>query len=270
MAKVVLITGISSGFGKAISEILNTKGYRIYGISRSLPDNLSGSIKVLQADVTDRVSVQRTVSMVLENEGHIDVLINNAGMGFSCSVEDSTPENIDMLMNINFNGYVNMIQAVLPAMRKQSHATILNISSIGGVMGLPYQGFYSASKFAIEGLSEALRMELKPFNIKVIVVRPGDFRTNFTANRTPVKNIATGTAYDSQAQKTLSIIENDENKGLPPEFLAQKIAGVLSKKNPCNQYVVATLEQKFAVLLKRILPVSLFSGILSSHYGIKF
>jgi short-subunit dehydrogenase len=154
-------------------------------------------------------------------------------------------------------------------MRKQSRATIMNISSIGGVMGLPYQGFYSASKFAVEGLSEALRMELKPFNIKVIVIRPGDFRTNFTANRKPVKSIVSGNAYESQSIKTLSIIENDENKGLPPDFLARKIAGILEKKSPCNQYIVATLEQKFAVLLKKILPVSLFSGILSSHYGIK-
>ena len=270
MAKVVLITGISSGFGKATAEILATKGFIVYGLSRRQADDCSHNIKVLQADVTDRVAVYRAVSVVLQNEGHIDVLINNAGMGFSCSVEDSSPENIDMLMNINFTGYVNMIQAVLPAMRKQSGATIINISSIGGVMGLPYQGFYSASKFAVEGLSEALRMELKPFNIKVIVIRPGDFRTNFTANRTPVKNADSGNAYHSQGSKTLSIIENDENKGLPPEFLARKIASILEKKNPCNQYVVATLEQKFAVLLKRILPVSLFSGILSSHYGIKY
>ena len=269
MAKVVLITGISSGFGKATAEILAAKGYSVYGISRKLTDDLSNNIKVIQADVTDRVSVQRAVSIVIKNEGRIDVLINNAGMGFSCSVEDSSPENIDLLMNINFTGYVNMIQAVLPAMRKQSRATIMNISSIGGVMGLPYQGFYSASKFAVEGLSEALRMELKPYNIKVIVIRPGDFRTGFTANRKPVKSIASGNAYESQSIKTLSIIENDENKGLPPEFLARKIAGILEKKNPCNQYTVATLEQKFAVLLKKILPVSLFSAILSSHYGIK-
>ena len=269
MAKVVLITGISSGFGKATAEILAAKGYSVYGISRKLTDDLSNNIKVIQADVTDRVSVQRAVSIVSKNEGHIDVLINNAGMGFSCSVEDSSPENIDLLMNINFTGYVNMIHAVLPAMRKQSRATIMNISSIGGVMGLPYQGFYSASKFAVEGLSEALRMELKPFNIKVIVIRPGDFRTAFTANRQPVKSVVSGSAYETQGSKTLSIIENDENKGLPPEFLARKIAGILEKKNPCNQYIVATLEQKFAVLLKKILPVSLFSAILSSHYGIK-
>ena len=269
MAKVVLITGISSGFGKATGEILAAKGFHVYGISRSLSTDLNSKIKVIQTDVTDRVSVQQAVSVIIEKEGVIDVLINNAGMGFSCSVEDSTPEHIELLMNINFTGYVNMIQAVLPYMRKQTHSTIINISSIGGVMGLPYQGFYSASKFAVEGLSEALRMELKPFNIRVIVVRPGDFHTNFTANRKPVKSLAAGSAYETQSHKTLSIIENDENKGLPPEYLARKIAAILEKKNPCNQYIVATAEQKLAVLLKRILPVSLFAKILSDHYGIK-
>ena len=162
-----------------------------------------------------------------------------------------------------------MIQAVLPAMRSQGGATIVNISSIGGIMGLPFQGFYSASKYAIEGMSEALRMELKPFRINIIVIRPGDFFTNFTANRKSIKAINKEGAYDSQFAKSLSIIENDESKGLPPDFLARKLAKILEKKNPCHTYVVATLEQKFAVLLKKILPGSLFAAILSSHYGIK-
>jgi short-subunit dehydrogenase len=269
MTKIVLITGISSGFGKATAEILSNKGYTVYGISRSQTENLDTKIKVLQADVTDAKSVHKAVSTLVSNEGRIDVLINNAGMGISGSIEDSLPEDISLQMNTNFTGYVNMIQAVLPTMRKHGGATIVNISSIGGVMGLPYQGFYSASKFAIEGLSEALRMELKPFNIKVIVIRPGDFFTNFTANRKPVKITVSGSDYEAQFGKTLSIIESDEKKGLQPEFLAKKLLKILGQKNPCNQYVIATLEQKFAILLKRILPTSLFSGILSSHYGIK-
>ncbi len=269
MSKVVLITGVSSGFGKATAEILSGKGYIVFGISRRVAENLSGTIRFLQADVTDAVSVQKAVSTILEKEGRIDILINNAGMGISGAIEESPPEDFQIQINTNFTGYVNMIQAVLPAMRAQGEATIVNISSIGGIMGLPYQGFYSASKYAVEGLSEALRMELKPYKIKVIVIRPGDFFTNFTANRKPVKTTVTGGAYEDQFRKTLSIIESDEKKGLSPDFLARKLAGILEKKKPCNQYVVATLEQKFAVVLKRILPVSMFSRILSSHYGIK-
>ena len=268
MAKVVLITGISSGFGKAISELLSTRGYIVYGFSRKQNEDLKEKIKVLQGDVTDVISVQKGVSTLIKKEGRIDILINNAGMGISGSIEDSAREDIQLQMGTNFMGCVNMIQAVLPSMRKQGSGTIVNISSIGGLMGLPYQGFYAASKFAVEGLSESLRMELNPFNIKVIVIQPGDFHTSFTANRKPVKTGDTS-AYKAQFQMTLSIIEKDEQGGLKPEFLARKLAKILQKKNPRHHYIIATLEQKFAVVLKRILPGSWFSSILSSHYGIK-
>lgn len=267
MAKVVLITGVSSGFGKAISEMLSVEGYAVYGISRSQNEDLEGKIKVLQADVTDVNTIQKAISLLLSIEGHIDILINNAGMGITGSVEDSSHEDIHLQMSTNFMGYVNMIQAVLPSMRKLGGGTIINISSIGGLMGLPYQGFYAASKFAVEGLSESLRMELIPYKIKVVVIQPGDFYTSFTANRKPIQT--KDTAYSDQFKKTLSLIEKDEKGGLKPEFLARKLSKILKKKNPSHSYIIATLEQKFAVILKRILPGSLFSSILSSHYGIK-
>ena len=269
MAKIVLITGISSGFGKAISELLATREYIVYGFSRKQPEDFNGAIKVLQADVTDVPSIQKGVATLLEREGRIDILINNAGMGISGSIEDSSREDIHLQMSTNFMGYVNMIQAVLPAMRQQGGATIVNISSIGGLMGLPYQGFYAASKFAVEGMSESLRMELAPFKIKVIVIQPGDFHTSFTTNRKPIQATLTDSPYQAQFQKTLSLIEKDEQGGLKPEYLARKLACILKKKNPCHSYIIATLEQKMAVVLKRILPGSMFSSILSSHYGIK-
>lgn len=269
MAKVVLITGISSGLGKATAELLSTKGYTVYGISRRFSDNFSSNIKILQADVTDAISVRKAVATLLAREGNIDVLINNAGMGITGSIEDASAEEINLQMNTNFGGFVNMIQAVLPAMRKQGSATIVNFSSIGGIMGLPYQGFYSASKFAIEGLSEALRMELMPYNIKIVVVEPGDFFTNFTASRIPVKTSNSEGAYQSQFEKSIAIIEKDEKGGLPPEYLAKKLARILEQKNPHHRYIISTLEQKFAVVLKHILPGSWFAGILASHYGIK-
>jgi NAD(P)-dependent dehydrogenase (short-subunit alcohol dehydrogenase family) len=270
MKKVVLITGISSGLGKATANCFAAKGYCVYGISRQKNNDHTGDFKVLQADVTDVISVHKAVSTLLEKEGRIDILINNAGMGISGSIEDSSAADIKLQMDTNFIGYVNMIQAVLPAMRKQDGARIINMSSIGGLMGLPYQGFYTASKFAVEGLSEALRMELLPFKIKVIIIQPGDFYTNFTANRKPVNTSGTDSAYHSQFQKTLSIIEKDEKGGLPPDFLARKLLKIAEQKNPCHSYIIATMEQKFAVVLKRILPGSWFSKILSSHYGIKF
>jgi short-subunit dehydrogenase len=268
MAKVVLITGISSGFGKATAACLSGKGYIVYGLSRRQSEDLTGNIKVLQGDVTVITSVQNAVSRLIEKEGRIDVLINNAGMGISGSIEDSSSEDIQLQMSINFIGVVNMIQAVLPVMRKQGGATVVNISSIGGVMGLPYQGYYSASKFAVEGLSEALRMELLPFKVKVIVIRPGDFFTGFTANRIQVERTGSESPYKTQSQKTLAIIQKDEKGGLSPDFFAWKLSKILEKKKPSQSYIIATPEQKFAVVLKRFLPGGWFSKILSSHYGI--
>ena len=134
-------------------------------------------------------------------------------------------------------------------------------------MGLPLQGFYSASKFAVEGLSQALRMELRPFNIKVVVIEPGDFSTNFTANRKFVSNV--NSAYKELFTTTLAIIEKDEKGGLPPDFLARKVCKIITKDNPCHRYIISTLEQKFAVLLKTLLPDAWFFKILASHYGIK-
>jgi NADP-dependent 3-hydroxy acid dehydrogenase YdfG len=268
MQQIILITGVSSGFGKCMSEYLALKGYMVYGASRKVPEN-SQTYKVLKADVKDRASVDETVQTILKNEGRIDVLINNAGMGISGPVEFSSAEDIKLQMDTNFIGTVNVIQSVLPLMRKQGAGTIINFSSIGGIMGLPYQGFYSASKFAVEGLSEALRMELKSFNIKVVVVRPGDFFTSFTSNRKIEQDTNANGIYELQFLKTLRIIESDERGGMNPDYLAQQIYKIIQCKNPRSHYTIASPEQKLAVILKRIMPVSWFSGILSSHYGIK-
>lgn len=266
--KVVLITGISSGFGKCTAEFLAQKGHIVYGTSRKTIE-VNNQINVLKADVTDVASVKAAVETILKKKGRIDILINNAGMGISGPIEFASNEDFKLQMDTNFTGMVNMIQSVLPAMRKQKEGTIINISSIGGLMGLPFQGFYSASKYAIEGMSEALRMELKPFHIKVIVIRPGDFHTGFTANRKIDFDLEENNPYVAQFRKSMSIIETDEKGGLKPEYFARKLSRIIGLKHPHSHYVIATVEQKFAVILKRLLPDSLFSGILGSHYGIK-
>jgi NAD(P)-dependent dehydrogenase (short-subunit alcohol dehydrogenase family) len=266
--KVIFITGISSGLGKSTAEFLARNGHVIYGTSRK-SDESSNLINILKVDVTDVESVKTAVESVIKKEGRIDVVINNAGMGISGAIEYAKADDIKIQMDTNFMGVVNVIQSVLPIMRKQKDGMIINISSIGGVMGLPYQGFYSASKFAIEGLSEALRMELKPYNIKVVAVRPGDFFTNFTSNRKIGGDLNELNPYDNQFRKTLSVIETDEKGGLKPEFLARKLVKIIELKHPRSHYVIATAEQKLAVILKRLFPASLFSGILADHYGIK-
>jgi NADP-dependent 3-hydroxy acid dehydrogenase YdfG len=268
MSKIVFITGISSGFGKHTSSYLAQKGYKVYGTCRKACEH-DPLVNLLYMDVTDSEAAEKCINQVLEKEGKIDVLINNAGMHTGGAVEDAPYEDIRLQMETNFMGIIHTIKCVVPAMRKQGKGTIVNIGSIGGLMGLPFQGIYSASKFAIEGISEVLRMELRQFNIKVIIINPGDFNTNNTVNRKNVFKTDLNKAYEEQFRKTLAIIEKDETGGRRPEILARKIYKILEKKRPANRYVIASLDQKLAVVLKHILPGSWFDAILRGHYGIK-
>jgi NAD(P)-dependent dehydrogenase (short-subunit alcohol dehydrogenase family) len=268
MQKVVFITGISSGFGKKTAELLAAKGHIVYGTVRRETESIL-NVNILKMDLTDHLSIKQAVGTVLQKEGRIDILINNAGVHTGGAIETSPIENIRLQMDTNVMGMVYMLKEVLPAMRQQRAGTIINFSSIGGLMGLPFQGFYSASKFAIEGLSEALRMEVKPFNIKVVVINPGDFHTNNTANRRNFLTRAANDPYAEQFAKSLAIIEKDENGGWPPEVLAKKLVKIVESNKPCQRYVIATAEQKLAVVLKKILPSSWFMKILAPHYGIK-
>ena len=269
MKKIVLITGISSGFGKETASLLAKQGHTVYGTVRKEIET-DPLVKVLLMDLSNRASIDTAVANVLKNEGRIDVLINNAGMHTGGPIETLPIETVQLQMDTNFLGVVKLTQSVLPVMRKQRSGTIINFSSIGGLMGLPYQGIYSAGKFAIEGFSEALRMEVKPFNIKVIVINPGDFHTSNSANRRGfLSPTGEDDPYKTQFAKTLSIIENDESKGWEPGTLAKQLVRIVECNNPKQRYIIASLEQKLAVVLKQILPGKLFSKILSDHYGIK-
>ena len=157
---VVLVTGISSGFGLETARLLSQEGHIVYGTVRREVDPLPG-VHYLKVDVRDREAVKDAVQQVVEKEGRIDVLVNNAGMGIGGPVEFATEEEIREQMDANFMGLVHFVTAVLPYMRQQGTGKIVALSSIGGVMGLPFQGFYSASKFAIEGYCEALRLEIQ-------------------------------------------------------------------------------------------------------------
>jgi NAD(P)-dependent dehydrogenase (short-subunit alcohol dehydrogenase family) len=266
MKKVVMITGVSSGFGRKTAELLAKNGFSVYGTVRK-DCEIDKSVNLVKMDLTNVDSINQAVANVIEKEGKIDILINNAGMHLGGPIEEAPAELFTRQMETNVNGLVYVLQAVLPHMRENGGGTIINFSSIGGLMGLPFQPFYSASKFAIEGLSEALRMELKPFNIKVIVINPGDFHTSNTANRTNIT--VPGGPYEKQFRKSQAKFENDENNGGNPEVMAKKLLKVVESKHPCNRYIIATFEQKFSIFLKRILPISWFSNILGSYYEIK-
>src|SRR5450759_4631436 len=240
MKKVILITGISSGFGKQTAELLAAKGHTVYGTVRKDAE-VSSSVNFLKLDLTNIDSIRQAVKTIVQNEGRIDILINNAGMHTGGPIETSPIENIKLQMDTNFLGMVHLTREVLPFMRKQGGGTIINFSSIGGLMGLPFQAFYSAGKFAIEGFSEALRMEIKQFKIKVILINPGDFHTNNSANR---RNFLAPTdindPYQQQFEKSLAAIEKDEANGWNPEVLARKIVKIVECKNPRQRYIISS------------------------------
>lgn len=261
---IILITGISSGFGKAMAERLSAEGHKVYGTHRRDVDPIPGVVYI-KAEAGDEKQVEAAVAQVVEAEGKIDVFINNAGMGIGGPLEFTSLADAERQMDVNWMGMVRFLHFVVPVMRKQGYGKILCFSSIGGLMGLPFQGLYSASKFAIEGYCEALRLELKAFGIKVILIEPGDFATSFTAQRKSVSDSEAYEVYKSYA-KSLESIEHDETTGLKPEYLAAKISKIISKSKPKYNYIISTFEQRLSVFLKAILPPSWFAAILSSYY----
>jgi NAD(P)-dependent dehydrogenase (short-subunit alcohol dehydrogenase family) len=269
MGKVILITGISTGFGRETARLLAENGHKVYGTVRK-GSTESGAVHYLTMDLADLGSVSAAVSEVVSREGRIDVLINNAGMHTGGPIETIPLDYIHLQMDTNFIGMVHLTREVLPVMRKQGGGTIISVSSIGGLMGLPFQAFYSASKFAIEGFSEALRMEVNQFNIKVVLINPGDFHTNNSANRRNYLAETSGTdPYAEQYKKSLAVIENDEGKGWEPVVLARKMVKIVNYKNPSQRYIISSFEQKLAVGLKYILPGKIFRMILQDHYKVK-
>lgn len=265
-SKVVLITGASSGIGKCAADHLAAKGYQVYGTSRH-PESCPG-IKngfMIKMDVCDTASVKGAIANIVDTEGHIDVLVNNAGFGIGGAIEDTSTDMVKALFDTNFFGVCRLLQEVLPVMRRQSEGLIINMSSIGGIIGLPYQGIYSASKFAVEGLSEALYKELSSTDLKVVLIEPGDFKTGFTANR---QNIKTENNADD-FQRSLDVIEHDEQNGQPPLKIAYLIEKIINTPNPRLRYAVGAFDQKLSLFLKRILPNRWFDQIIMSYYKLK-
>lgn len=267
--KVVLITGASSGIGKQCAHYLSEKGYKVYGTSRKAvypPKKTSDDITLINMDVTDEASIKKAIQFIYEKEKRIDVLINNAGWGISGAIEETTIADAQDLFNTNFFGIMRTIHNILPIMREQQSGSIINISSIGGVMGLPFQGLYSATKFAVEGLTEALRMEVKPFGISVVLVEPGDFKTSFTGQRKKSSSLNKDSVYQKRAEQAMQVVEHDEQHGSSPLKIAVLIDKIISTSNPKVRYRVGSFSQKFAASLKGVISDRVLQWILLKYY----
>lgn len=264
--RVVLVTGASSGIGLACATHLAGRGYRVYGTSRRAATGQAGNVAMLKADVSDDSSVEQAVAAVLESEGRLDIVVNNAGMGIAGPVENTSIEEARRQLEVNFFGAFRVCRAVLPVMRSQRSGYIVNIGSIGGVIAIPYQAMYSASKFALEGLSEALRMEVRPFGIRVVIIEPGDHKTALTQNRTEMSG---GTdAYGRSFQAALARTAHDEQSGPGPEQIARLLYGIVNKQNPRLRYTIGPGAQRAAVWVKRLLPYSVLEFGMRTYFGL--
>jgi len=267
MNKVVLITGASSGIGKTTAEFLTQKGCKVYGTSRSIRAD-KFTFNLLQLDVNQTDTIQKAIAIVLQKEGRLDVVINNAGMGITGPIEDTPTEEMRKVFDTNLFGAIDVIKAVLPQMRQQKSGLIINITSIAGYMGLPFRGMYSASKAAFEIVTETLRMEVREFGVHVVNVAPGDFATNIAAGRyhTPVFE---NSAYKEIYKKNLETMDAHVAEGSDPKEMAEKIYEIIRNPNPKIHYRVGTYLQKFSIVLKRVLPDKMYEKLLMRHYGMR-
>jgi NAD(P)-dependent dehydrogenase (short-subunit alcohol dehydrogenase family) len=265
MNKVVLITGGSSGIGKSIGEYLHSKGFTVYGTSRN-PERVTGSVFPLIAlDVRDAESIKQAVTSVIAAAGRLDILINNAGVGITGPLEEIPAEEIKNNFETNLFGPIQLMKSVLPQMRSQKSGLIINITSIAGYMGLPYRSVYSASKGALELITEALRMEVKSFGVHITNVAPGDFATNIAAGRYHAPLIK-GSAYEVPYGNTLEMMNTHVDSGSNPQQMAEAVYKIIQSPGPKVHYKVGAFLQKFSIVLKRILPDKMYEKMLMNHY----
>lgn len=269
MKKIILVTGASSGLGLATAVALSAKGHTVYGASRSMGKLKNAPFKTLEMDVTADAAVDAAVRNIISIEGKIDVLINNAGNGITGPLYSMPVDYAKKQFEVNFFGVVRVSSAVLPGMIERCEGMIINIGSLAGLFGLPYQGLYSASKFAIEGYSESLRMELQNTGVKLVVVNPGDFKTEFTGNREKAPFTLKNDLLRAEFEAAVSSMEKDESIGSNPDKLANQICKIVAHKQPAHNYLVGSLGQTIVPALKKLLPGTFFIKLMNSHYGIK-
>ncbi|MBX7057869.1 MAG: SDR family oxidoreductase [Leptospirales bacterium] len=267
--KTILITGATSGIGQACAERLAKRGHRVFGTGRSVRSAMESKagVTLLPMDVNSDASVRSAIAEIEKDSGRLDVLVNNAGYAVMGAVEDTSMEEARQQMETNFFGALRLCQAVLPIMRRQRSGTIVNISSLAGVLGLPFSGLYSASKFALEGMSESLRWEVKGAGIRVVLIEPGDFNTQLPAHRR-FSSDRSGGAYREALAKFKANQDRDEAKAPSPEAVARLLARIVESRSVRLRYTVGMPGQTIVAPLKKLLPGRLFDGILAAALGL--
>lgn len=258
--QTLLITGGSSGIGKATAQFFAAKGWSVFELSRH--GLSSDAVTHVDCDVCDPLSVQKAVQNVLAATKQIDVVISNAGFGISGAIEFTDTEDAHRQFEVNFFGALNLVQAVLPQLRKQKNGRIIFTSSVAAILSIPYQSFYSASKAAINSLALALQNEVRDFGIRVSVLMPGDVATGFTSAR---KKSAEGENVYHNISQAVAVMEKDEQAGMTPEQMAHDFYHIATCRSPRPQYIGGIQYQLFC-FLDRILPKRFVNWVVNKCY----
>jgi NAD(P)-dependent dehydrogenase (short-subunit alcohol dehydrogenase family) len=261
------VTGASAGIGLSVANRLHTDGWVVVGASRrgTGPD---GGWTPATMDVDDDQSVTAGFESVMHAHKRLDALVACAGWGLAGPVEQTPMEDAKAQLETNFWGAVRVVQAALPIMRRQAAGRIILVSSIGGVIGIPFQAFYSASKFAMEGYGEALAYEVAPFGIEVSLVQPGNVRTDFTGSRRKIRPSEGEDPYAETCAKAVRLMERDEADGVPPDDVAELVAKLLQHKHPRRRVSVGKVGERVGIVAKRVLPHRLFESAAKSSLGV--
>lgn len=267
MTRTALVTGASSGIGEATVRALLADGYRVYAAARRLErmaELETLGAEILFVDLADEPSIVSAMHAVTTTAGRLDVLVNNAGYGLYGAVEDVPLAEARRLFEVCLFGLARLCQLALPVMRSQKAGRIVNIGSMGGRFGEPFGGWYHAAKFAVEGLSDCLRMEAAPFGVRVILVEPGTIRTEF--NRTAAGNLmrASGeSAYAPYARRHANMLAFNESSFVPspPEGVARTVLRAVRARSPKARYPTGAAARPM-LLLRRLAPDRVFDNIM--------
>lgn len=262
--KVVLITGATRGIGFAVAEALARRGHVVYGAGRGRTDAAKTSARRIVLDVTDADAVRETLARILGEQGRLDILINNAGIGQCGAVEDTSLETARKVFETNYFALLGMVRAVLPVMRRQGGGVIANISSASGRIGIPFQAQYAASKFAVEGLTEALYHEVKPWGVRVLLIEPGDVGTTIWAGTE--KPSVSDSAYGPALRRFLAVKEEEMGaRADAPERVAEEIAAAVLSEGGRFRFPVARMAGVI-LLARKLLPDRIFLKLIARNY----
>jgi NAD(P)-dependent dehydrogenase (short-subunit alcohol dehydrogenase family) len=255
---VVLVTGVSSGIGRAIASAFAAKGFEVFGTSRN-PHTTEPAfgVELVQLDVTDDTSVSSAVETVIQRAGRIDILVNNAGAGVFGAAEETSIAQAQQLFETNFFGLVRVTRSVLPYLRAQRSGRIINIGSVLGFLPSPYGSLYAASKHAVEGFTESLDHETREFGVRAVVVEPGYTNTSFEANATEADSPLD--SYATVRQHVIEAITEELRKGDDPDVVAQVVLKAATDRTPKLRYPAGPLARRLA-LLKKYAPAGLLDN----------